>query len=106
MQKYLVQFIILEFVVIGLCGLVYTEIQQVLRQSANYPQIQLAQDAAANLEQTKPLKDNEPVNLNASLAPFVMVFDENNKVIIFNTDLYEHSNHFSISTRKRYLISS
>jgi hypothetical protein len=51
------------------CGLCYFLIQQDLRQSANDPQIQMAED------QVQP--ENLPsIDISKSLAPFVIVFDE------------------------------
>jgi len=62
-----------------LCGLVHTAAQQSLRQSANDPQIQMAEDGAAALvrgESADSILQGEQVDLAASLAPFVMVFDD------------------------------
>ncbi len=53
--------------------------QQVLRQGANDPQLQLAGDLAARLEQGVAPADAVPpgqVDLARSLAPFVIVYDD------------------------------
>ena len=60
------------------CGLVYVAVQQDLRLSANDPQIQLAEDAAAALEAGAAPASVVPtatVDVAGSLAPVVMVFD-------------------------------
>jgi hypothetical protein len=56
---------------------IYTVSQQVLRMDANDPQIQLAEDTAAQLNSgADPHKTTtSSVDLNASLAPFVNVYD-------------------------------
>ena len=60
------------------CGLVYVAVQQDLRLSANDPQIQRAEDAAAALGAGAAPASVVPtgtVDVGASLAPVVMVFD-------------------------------
>ena len=67
-----------------LAGTAYAAVQQDLRQSANDPQIQLAEDAAAALAtgvQPDSVLPAQHVNLSASLAPFVMVLDTNGRVL-------------------------
>ena len=66
------------------CGLVYGSIQQVLRLGANDPQIQMSQDIAAKISQNQSTLDlipQEKVDISKSLAPFIIVFDENGKPI-------------------------
>jgi hypothetical protein len=61
-----------------LCGLVYVAVQQELRISANDPQIQMAEDAAAQLAAGASPSSVVPatrVDLGKSLAPFLIVFD-------------------------------
>jgi hypothetical protein len=63
----------------GLCGLGYLLAQQALRQSANDPQIQIAEDAAVALEAGDPLSSflpAETVAVERSLAPFIAVFSD------------------------------
>lgn len=60
------------------CLLVYVSVQQALRQSANDPQIQMAEDAAAELEKGTPAKEIIPektVDISKSLTPYVIVYD-------------------------------
>lgn len=62
-----------------LAGLVYVAVQQDLRLSANDPQIQMAQDIAAQLSAGVPVQTLVPldkVDLNKSLAPFIIIFDD------------------------------
>jgi hypothetical protein len=62
--------------------LVSVAVQQDLRQSANDPQIQMAEDLAADLSTGTDPHTAAPVrrvNIAWSLAPFIMVFDEAGK---------------------------
>jgi hypothetical protein len=66
-----------------LCGLVYVSAQQVLRLSANDPQVQMAEDTAAALakgETPEPMKRSTPspgqTDMAQSLAPYLINFDE------------------------------
>ncbi len=60
------------------CGLVYATVQQDLRQSANDPQIQMAEDLAGKLGNgilpSRVLPENQ-VEISKSLSPYVIVFD-------------------------------
>lgn len=58
-------------------GSLYAGLHQVLRQSANDPQIQMAEDTAVTLNNglTPPVLA-ENVDVSTSLAPFVMVFNK------------------------------
>ncbi len=59
-----------------LCGLFYVVTQQSYRQSANDPQIQMAEDTATLLGAGKPFAPSTHlVDMATSLAPFIMVFD-------------------------------
>ncbi len=70
--------------IIMLSGLAYLLVQQVLRQNANDPQVQMAEDAAALLAIAKneslPIP-NEVIDYGQSLAPFLMVFDDAGNVV-------------------------
>jgi len=62
-----------------LAALVYTAAQQVLRHSANDPQIQVAEDTASLLSGGRPPHEVVPtttVNIAQSLALYTIVFDE------------------------------
>lgn len=63
----------------ALSGLIYVVAQQTYRQSANDPQIQLAEDAAAQLEagaQPQTLVSSNKVDMARSLAPFLIIYDD------------------------------
>jgi hypothetical protein len=66
--------------IVVLSGTIYIASHQVLRQSANDPQIQMARDAAAALEKgavpASVVTRGVSVDLNTSLAPFISVYDE------------------------------
>ena len=65
-------------------GTIYAVGQQAQRDNANYPQIQMAEDAAAQIKaghdphisSTLP-----PVDMDSSLAPFTLVYDAKGKVV-------------------------
>jgi hypothetical protein len=62
----------------GLCGAVYVAVQQDMRQSANDPQIQMAEDASLRLasrERPDAVLPSNHIDMSVSIAPFVIVFD-------------------------------
>ena len=74
----------LAVVVTAFCALAYMTQQQALRQGANDPQIQMAEDAAAALNQgadSQAVLPQTRVELSTSLAPFLMVFDVTGKAV-------------------------
>src|SRR5438128_1080153 len=74
----------LAVAVTGLSALVYGAVQQDLRQGANDPQIQMAEDAAAKLSAgaaPNTVVPNEQVELNGSLQPYIMVFDAQSHLV-------------------------
>jgi hypothetical protein len=82
-KKILRQWLPLAVIVTAACGLVYLAVQQELRQTANDPQIQIAEDAAAALENgaaVESIVPAEKVAIERSLAPFVMVFTDRGEV--------------------------
>ena len=71
-------------VVTGVCALVYVTVQQVLRQGANDPQIQMAEDAAAALDHgtgTDAVIPPQKVEFSSSLAPFLVIYDMTGKPV-------------------------
>jgi hypothetical protein len=63
----------------AVCGLVYLAVQQELWQSANHPQIQMSEDAPnalASGDAAEAVLPNPVVDVERSLAPFMIVFDE------------------------------
>lgn len=76
--------LLLIIIITGFCGLVYGSSQQILRQSANDPQIQMVEDLANQLNQGQRLDTLLPdkkVDLTQSLSPFVIVYDNYQQVI-------------------------
>lgn len=73
----------LAFAISVIIASFYIGAQQAVRQAADYPQIQIAQDLATDLFQNKDpsvsLKAN--VDIEKSLAPFVILFDSNGKAV-------------------------
>src|SRR5690242_11381612 len=68
-----------------LCGLVCLTVQQVLRQDANDPQIQMAEDAAnaaASGAAVESLLPAGRVDMGRSLAPFMIFYDDAGKVVV------------------------
>ncbi len=76
--------ILVGIVIVGLWVLLAATIQQVIRQSANDPQVQMAEDAAASLAAGQSIQNVVPANkvdIATSLASYVVVFDTNGKPI-------------------------
>ncbi len=74
-----------------LSGLVYLAVQQDLRQGANDPQIQMAEDAAQALAQGATVEAVVPagqVDAARSLAPFVVVFDAQKQPVAASGQLH------------------
>jgi hypothetical protein len=85
--RFLKMWLPLAIAIVALSGLVYLSMQQLLRQSANDPQVQLSEDIASSLSSGKSAEElisPKPVEISTSLSPFVMVFDESGKVIFSN----------------------
>ncbi len=69
----------LTITITALCLFIYASVQQDIRQSANDPQIQIAEDLRESLNSGKKIEELITVNnidLNKSLASFVIIFDE------------------------------
>jgi hypothetical protein len=74
--------LLLVVIATGLSGLLFTTVQQDIRQSADDPQIQLAEDAAAKLangQSAQNVVPSEQVDIAQSLTPFLIVFDSTGK---------------------------
>lgn len=70
--------------------LFYWAVQQDLRLSANDPQIQMSQDAASYLKSGGQitLAPGNKVELSKSLAPYIMLFDANKKLVTYSGVLH------------------
>jgi hypothetical protein len=74
----------IAFIVTVLIGFVYIVSQHNLRQGANDPQIQIAEDTSTSLASgasAESLSAEQSVNLEVSLATFVTVYDKDGRVI-------------------------
>lgn len=83
-------FLILALVITLFCGLVYFSAQQIYRQSANDPQIQISEDMADYLSQGKDVNAIVPkpeVDIAKSLVWFVMFFNDKGEIISSNAKL-------------------
>lgn len=77
----------------AVCLLVYVVEQQTWRTTANDPQIQLARDAAAALAAGRPVETlvaHDAVDMERSLAPFLIVFDADGKIVASSGTLRGH----------------
>jgi hypothetical protein len=82
--KLLARFLPLALVVTAMSLLVYVAVQQDLRQGANDPQIQMAEDGAQLLDQGRSIGSALPtvsVDIAKSLALFVIVYDPSGRVL-------------------------
>ena len=77
MQKILPWLATVAVLLVGF-GTIYAVGQQVQRSDANYPQIQLAQDAAASASNGvfEPVYVGQKVDMAKSLAPFTILYDK------------------------------
>ena len=83
-------YLLVVIVIIGFYFSLYAVVQQVLRQGANDPQIQMAEDAASKLatgQSAQTIVPVEKVNIATSVAPFMMVFDANGTPIASSAQL-------------------
>ena len=82
--------LLVAIVVTGLIGLLYAVVQQDIRQGANDPQIQMAEDAAAKLaggQSAQGVVPSEKVDIATSLAPYLIIFDANGNPIASSAQL-------------------
>lgn len=77
----------LAFIATIMAGLVYGAVQQSYRQSANDPQIQMAEDAAAAIASGAPAQSvvaSTSINIADDLAPYVVVYNSSGAPIAGN----------------------
>lgn len=70
-------------ILVTIFGTIYGVVQQAQRSGANLPQIQLAEDTAVAINKGAHPSSvlTAPVDMAASLAPFIIVYDKSGKVI-------------------------
>ena len=59
MKRLIKSWVLITIIVTGLSGLIYVGIQQDLRQTANDPQIQMAEDIAAKLTDGQQVQNED-----------------------------------------------
>ena len=77
-------------IICGLCGIFYAVIQQELRSNADDPQIQMAEDTAAQLasgQQVQTVVPAQKVDIATSLAPYIIIFDSTGKPVASTAQL-------------------
>lgn len=80
----------LAFVITVLSGLIYATVQQDLRAGANDPQIQMAEDAAAQLANGGSISRfvaAGSVDVTKSLAPFIIIYTQSGATTVNNATL-------------------
>lgn len=90
MKTILQYWLLIAIIVSGLSGLTYAAIQQDIRQGADDPQIQMAEDIAAKLangQQVQNVVPADKVDIAISLAPYIIVFDATGKPIASSAQL-------------------
>lgn len=77
--------LILAIMFTGAVGFPTVAVQQVYRQNANDPQIEIVQEVAAAIQKGIPrdqiVGPTGSVDMNTSLSPFIAIYDENAKVV-------------------------
>lgn len=81
-KKALMPWFLAAFVITAAAFISYATMQQALRQAANWPQVQMAEDGAAALasgQKAESLISGTTINLETSLAPFLIIIDAKGK---------------------------
>lgn len=77
--------LILAIMCTGVVGFPTIAIQQVYRQNANDPQVEITQEVAAAIQRGIPrdqiIGPTGTVDMSTSLSPFIAIYDENAKVV-------------------------
>lgn len=84
-MKVLLKWFPFAVIAVALSGLIYVMGQQVLRQMANDPQIQMSEDIASELAQggdPKKVISSQQLDISKTLSPFVIVYDDADKSVI------------------------
>ena len=90
MVKNLLRWLPFGIAITAMSGLIYTSSQQLLRQSANDPQIQESEDIATALSTSLPIGSVIPsanVELSRSLSSYVLVFNNEGQYVAGNGKL-------------------
>ena len=71
-------------ILIIIFGTIYAAVQQSQRSDANYPQIQIAEDQAAQIKNaydSQAASSLSPVDMRSSLAPFTIIYNKTGQVV-------------------------
>ncbi|MEJ0021418.1 MAG: hypothetical protein WDN47_02415 [Candidatus Doudnabacteria bacterium] len=83
MQRSYIPYAVAFVLIFCICGLVYAEVQQDLRQTANDPQIQMAEDAAIQVQAgSQPHFSIQNIDIAKSLSPYLVIFDKQGNPIM------------------------
>lgn len=88
--KFLRADIVIIVAIVAVFGTIYVTAQQVVRLGANDPQVQLAEDLVPNLSggmDPANLLGGQKTELGRSLAPFLIVYDAESKVLTSSVEL-------------------
>jgi hypothetical protein len=80
----------LAFAITVMAGLVYGAVQQDLRQTANDPQVQIAEDTAralSNNQSPNSVLLSPPIDMGKSLAPFMIIYSQDKHVLASSGEL-------------------
>lgn len=69
-------------IVVVIFGTLYAVVQQAQRNDANYPQIQIAEDTAADLNHAQAPTVYGDVDMQTSLASFTIIYDKAGRVVV------------------------
>ena len=83
-NKYLNYFVVFVLAITFSALTVYVAVQQSLRQSANDPQVQIAEDIVSELNagaDPSGLNSQNKTDMAGSLSPYLMIYDGDNKLM-------------------------
>ncbi len=89
-SRFFFWFIYIAVPITLIIGLVYIAVQQNYRQSANDPQIQMAEDAASKIASGTPIDQIVPtqkVDIASSLAPYMIVYNSTGTPLLSSATL-------------------
>lgn len=81
------QWLPLAVAITGLCFILSLTTQQEIRMSANDPQIQFAEDTAAQIAEGQTPLLPKTINVSKSLAPFLIIYDSQGNIISSSAQL-------------------
>lgn len=87
LRQSIIQWLPYVFIITILSGTIYVASQQILRQSANDPQIAIAEDVKSRLEiggSPEAYGTPTPVAIESSLLPYVVIFDDSGSAISYS----------------------